>query len=350
MCVAVTMEPGTVLTEEEVVRMGRANGDGVGVSWAENGVVEWYKAIAYNPEFILKLINERVSMFRMVHFRLSTAGGVRSDLCHPFEVGPMANCDSHGHAFKVLMHNGHWHRWSDVFDILKGEGLLPDVGPWSDTRLAALMASYDIDWVDTVGGKVATMDGDGNIAFWGTWEELRPGIKVSNKTWDHNFNYKRSGKDRQWQGWGWTEENWKEHEAHQASERAKRLKEEKEENDKKGFKGGQGQKAGEIRVAMEQGDRHVRTVQTEEGGKDGGYSGSRNGQGGSSSFAPTHYTYFRDDGKFDLTPWQSTATQKWWKVDPNSVKGGNCRVVEITEAEARRLMEQTPASPAGGKI
>lgn len=305
MCVAICMEPGSTLTEEEVGKMGRANADGVGLAWAEDGAVKWWKSTNYRDEYLTHVVNERVDFFRFVHFRLSTAGGVRADLCHPFEIGPLANPAPTGVSSRVLMHNGHWHRWTDVFDILKKEQLLPDTGPWSDTRLGALLASQDMDWIDTMGGKVAVLEGDGSIKRWGVWEELRAGIKVSNKTWDHNYNYKRSGKDRQWTGWGWSEENWKEKEAHE-KEKEKAHGTEKEEK-------------GSIRVGNESGHKQVRTVQDEKGAK----ASRRN---------------------FDHTPWQNPETKKWYWIDP-STSGRKGRVVEISAETAARIMESlTPSS------
>src|SRR6478752_550194 len=113
MCVAIIMEPGTELSLEEVQKMGKANGDGVGFAWADGQTVQWYKTVVYEPEQIAFHINKRKDFFRLVHFRLSTAGGVRSELCHPFDVSPVASCAPAGESNMVLIHNGHWHRWSD---------------------------------------------------------------------------------------------------------------------------------------------------------------------------------------------------------------------------------------------
>jgi hypothetical protein len=208
MCVAVTLAPGTDLTLQEVERMNRANADGVGVAWAKDGVVQWYKTTKVDPNYVVNMIAAWKEVPRLVHFRFATAGGTRPELCHPFEVGPRASCRPVGHAPKVMIHNGHWGRWNEVKDLLDKENLLPDNGPWSDTRLAAYLAHMDPDWLSALGGRVAVMTGDGETHRLGDWQELRTGIYVSNKSWDTDSKYTRGGYAgyRTWKGWHWTED------------------------------------------------------------------------------------------------------------------------------------------------
>lgn len=205
MCVAVTLAPGTFLDKQEVIKMDRANADGVGVAWASDGIVEWYKTIKVDPEYITNMIYSFRELPRIVHFRYSTAGGTRPELCHPFEIGPMANCDPEGMSTRVMMHNGHWHKWEEVKKLLDREGLLPE-GPWSDSRLAAFLANMDPDWLNEIGGRVGVMLGTGEIHRIGAWEQLREGIYVSNKAWE-TATVPRGGYTgfRHWKGWAWAE-------------------------------------------------------------------------------------------------------------------------------------------------
>ncbi len=206
MCVAITLEPGTFLDEKEVAAMNRQNSDGVGIAWARGGIVEWYKTIKVDVKYITDSIYAAREFPRLVHFRYATAGGTMPVLCHPFEIGPVANWAPKGAGTRVMMHTGHWGKWSEVRDIYKREGLLPD-GPWSDSRLAALLAYDDPDWLNALGGRVATMNGKGEIIRIGPWEELRPGVMVSNKQWENCTISRGQGTGfRHWKGWGATEE------------------------------------------------------------------------------------------------------------------------------------------------
>lgn len=210
MCVAVTLDPGATLTKQEVVAMDKNNADGAGVAWAREGLVEWYKTTKVDPDYIVRAINNAKDHSRLVHFRLSTAGGVRPELCHPFEISPRAECKPRHVTNRAMIHNGHWGRWDDLHKILKRDGLLPDDGPWSDTRLVAFMAHEDPSWLDAIGGKVAVMDGTGRIERIGDWDKLRDGIHVSNLYW-RTATYTRGGYSgyRHWPGWEFSDEEWK---------------------------------------------------------------------------------------------------------------------------------------------
>ncbi len=350
MCVAVVMNPGSQLTPDEIFKMGNANGDGFGIAWAEEGVVNWWKTIVYDVDYLTHLVNSLAAYPRFVHFRLSTVGGVQVQLCHPFEIGPNAACQAQGHAHKVMMHNGHWYRAEEIFQILKKEGALPDNGPWSDTRIAALLASQDEDWLTTVTGRVATLDGDGNVKLLGSWDQLREGIKVSNKGWDHEYNYRRTGSSRHWPGWGWTEQNWKEKEAHD-KEKAKKEQEEKEKQEKaekekeKEKKDGKKEKKGASNnhspggVGVGQGERQLLS-----GGDGRSVSGPSAGkEGEESEKPPIGETFFEEF--YDYTPWQNPVTHEWWQVDPTKTRGSHYELRPLSDKRARAIikaMEQTP--------
>lgn len=343
MCVAVTLQPGAELTEEEIYKMGNANGDGFGFAWAEDGVVHWWKSIEYNVEYFHHLVRSLKEFPRFVHFRLATIGGVRVDLCHPFEIGPMAACQERGHGNKVMMHNGHWYRSGEIFDILKREQALPDNGPWSDTRVAALMAAQDEDWLTVVTGRVATLDGAGNMRLLGSWDKLRDGILVSNKGWDHEYNYRRTGAGRRWEGWGWNEKNWLEKEKHdkeKEKEREEAEKKEKENGSKKKESGKNEQKGTMDTGAHRGGDRDL-----------GVRPGDRQlpqARGGSIDWDHEKEREKRIEkarAGYNYRPWRNPATGEWWQVDRERVTEYSHGVRRLTEAEAAAIMEQIAATP-----
>lgn len=350
MCVAVILDPGAELSFEEVCKMANANADGVGLAWATGDTVEWWKATTYSYQYAHKVINDFKESPRLLHFRLSTVGGIRPELCHPFEIGPMASAASRGHGQEVLIHNGHWSRWKDIFDILKEEGALPDAGPWSDSRLAAFLAHMNREWLTTVTGRVATLSADGDISVLGDWKKLREGVFVSNNLWDHSYNYRRSGRDREWEGWGWTEQEWKEKMAHQAA------KEKEKANAEKKDSGGEGvekdpEKAGGIKngVAVEPRDRAgssgLTSTRTDQGGSTNGVRNSGVSEGGA------------DHGKekdeeeikrlYNFKPWHNKTNNKWYGIDPSSVTRTSYRVVEVPAEGGGQAVEQS--TPAAGQ-
>lgn len=374
MCVAVTLLPGAELSQEEIVKMGNANGDGFGFAWAEEGVVSWWKSISYDADYFQWIVSEKKAFPRFVHFRLSTVGGIDLQLCHPFEVGPNAACAFRGHANKVMMHNGHWTRAGDIFDILKKEDILPDKGPWSDTRIAAFLASYDEDWLNTVTGKVATLDGDGNIKLIGFWDELRSGIKVSNKSWEsHTYDYKRTGIGRRWEGWGWSDKHWMEKEAYEKAKKEAQAEKEKHESSRKESTKGEETEAG---VQGQGGERAGVGVQGRSvpDGDGGGHSGGRRPMLGP---GPVHSAQGQASGKekdeqkgeagaavgansgegwvlrkgasvYDLTPWYQSDTGIWWQVDPVKSTERQYALRQLTEADAHEILEQIAAAAGKG--
>lgn len=360
MCVAVTLNPGATLTEEEVFKMGMANGDGFGFAWAEDGIVNWWKTLQYDVDYLTHLINSYKEFPRFVHFRLSTVGGVKVELCHPFEVGPMATAAVQGHAQKVLMHNGHWSMGDDIFKILRKEGGLPDDGPWTDTRLAALLASRDELWLTVVTGKVATLDGDGTIKTHGFWDDLRTGIKVSNKYWNHDHQFPRHGSNRHWQGWGWNEVHWKNHDAwkkQKEKDEAEERKKREEEEDKKDKANGKNGKTGSGKKQGTAGKEDEKGAGDRKTGAGGGQEGDVASGPRNRHVLPAGSTE-RDPGdeqkearmaqvvrRYDYTPWYNRATGEWVQVDPNGT--GTVRL--ITEDEAVAYLEQAAIArrPAG---
>jgi hypothetical protein len=173
--------------------MDRTNRDGFGMAWAKGEKIYWYKTLTIDPESIANLIDRWSDYPRLVHFRLSTAGGIKTELCHPFEISPTARCRaSLVTTDSVLIHNGVWHDWDTVYKEAQKGGFLPDPGPWSDTRLAACLAFFDKDWLKALegyAGKVAIMNKFGEIHRSGDWKEYRTGMFVSNTHWNSDNHY-----------------------------------------------------------------------------------------------------------------------------------------------------------------
>lgn len=183
MCVAVVLMDEDRPTLDELQRMEWQNDDGAGVGWYEGGVCHWVKGI--KAESVDKLI-ETLPRPVFIHFRYSTAGGTRPELCHPFPVTRAARLDLSGEAKSILMHNGHWSKWTQV----AARRQLPK-GPWSDTRLLAWLARRDVRWLAREAddyGKVAHMTKDGEVMLYGKWEK-EGGIYYSNTYWRAKFKW-----------------------------------------------------------------------------------------------------------------------------------------------------------------
>jgi hypothetical protein len=188
MCVAVTLESDTSLTLDECDQMARTNNDGYGIAFAKDGRVWCIKGAKMGINRLHRLIERYRAYPRLVHFRFATAGSTSDQLCHPFSVDHQARCKPTGVTSLAMIHNGHWGDWEEIHKDLKSRHLLPDNGPWSDTRLAAYLMSADPAWENHIDGKIATLNGKGDIACSGQWTELRTGVQVSNTYWKWSIN------------------------------------------------------------------------------------------------------------------------------------------------------------------
>lgn len=140
----------------------------------------------------------------LAHTRISTAGGIRPALTHPW---PVLAPDTDT-VVGALAHNGHWSEAEAVLEAdlraqadatmadPTGYGLAdPDPDPreaWSDSRVIVHLARvYGPDYalrhrrIVRSGQRLAYLsaqDGRIRVAGYG-WSNLRPGVRVSNRSW-----------------------------------------------------------------------------------------------------------------------------------------------------------------------
>lgn len=193
MCVAIAVPEGAPFPSVDTLEACEwTNDDGIGIAFPDGmGRVEFYKGLSLEELVDLGMLSEGLP--RLIHFRLATSGGVRPELCHPFPLTKTADVRVQGTAERVLIHNGVWSEWDTFADLL---GPLP-AGPWSDTRLMArIIAMKGDDWIrrfvaEERVGRLATLDGDGNIGLAGDWEQEGE-VWYSNTYWQWRSNYWRS--------------------------------------------------------------------------------------------------------------------------------------------------------------
>lgn len=194
MCVAIAIPEGAPFPDLETMEACEwTNDDGIGIAFPDgNGRVEFFKDLSLPELMDLGALTEGLS--RLVHFRLATSGGVRPELCHPFPLTKTADVRLRGTAPRVLIHNGVWSDWDLAADLMAP---LP-AGPWSDTRLMArIIALHGDSWIRRfVGeervGRLATLDGEGNIGLAGDWEmDDDTGVWFSNTYWQWRYGGSR---------------------------------------------------------------------------------------------------------------------------------------------------------------
>lgn len=146
------------MPEASLVRMAEEqNPHGGGIAWREGGRVRFHKGIDSND--ILRIM-DKIKPPVIVHFRISTAGGVCPELTHPFPVTAQVGLELEGKTNAVIAHNGSLINWQQlVVNHLSPANKLP-AGVWSDTRAMAWLAHiHGPDIFEFLGEKVAYMSG-----------------------------------------------------------------------------------------------------------------------------------------------------------------------------------------------
>ena len=171
----------------------RANPHGNGVAWVDE--VDGKRVIKYikgmTDEKAIDLVRSFGSESDIVfHARISTAGGVSEELCHPFPIERVPELKTQGTTDMVLFHNGHVSGW---------EAFVPDFlvkaqpTRWSDSRAIAHAIAMGFINVKDLGGKIpgvyAVLSTEhfpdfpkhfGTIRRFGHWTMVKGGVWASN--------------------------------------------------------------------------------------------------------------------------------------------------------------------------
>lgn len=197
MCIAVAIPEGQVIPFEHLEEGARANPDGCGIGWFEDGKLHTFTCMLFK-DFTLKyeeIMMRLVSPQLLIHFRITSKGATTLENCHPFWVNE-DNILIHNGTFsgipKDLMVNGRSDTAVFAEDILSG---LPD-GWKENPSIIHLLEDY-------VGfSKVVILDSDQNFTFLnergGFWVD---GIWYSNKTYMRYIPYNKQTKNIEYDRW-----------------------------------------------------------------------------------------------------------------------------------------------------
>jgi hypothetical protein len=190
MCLLIVAEK--TFPEERILELGaKRNKDGMGIAWRENGKVKVRKGVNLTVADLVKIGKETEAPW-VIHFRLSTAGGVNTELCHPFSVDKRACTEAEFEAQGILAHNGVWVGWQKELDDLPMS--LPEPNMWSDTRAMAFIGGLSRDehlrkkFFNGCDEKLAYMTADSLCIFGKGWTDKGEGLFLSNDicSWEEN--------------------------------------------------------------------------------------------------------------------------------------------------------------------
>ena len=171
-------------TREEIEACELWNGDGAGFAWLEHGAVQWEKGI--DAERVIDLM-DMVKGPWVAHFRIATAGGVSTEMCHPFPIDSEAPTWPEGECDQLLFHNGTVSGWKEMArKVALRDGVEIPSGPWSDSRAVAwVAASAGVEILNFIDGRFAVLEHteeEDPLTLFGDWKQ-RKGIWYSNLSW-----------------------------------------------------------------------------------------------------------------------------------------------------------------------
>lgn len=223
MCVIIVpTEKHPTIDELEAAEV--TNPHGGGIAWrGSDGFLRYVKDI--DAVDVMKIIEEEDPQFPyIVHFRITSSGTTRPELCHPFPVNHSVTLKTSWKGKSSLMfHNGTFPRWKEFIASHSGDKDFPKGHIWSDSRAIAWLAyKTKKNIFKFIDEKIAILNLDGTVEYYGNFSHedtfimsntnhIRTYGKTTNvcgyrgdtyETWSKNKNFNNQKKTRQI-GLGW---------------------------------------------------------------------------------------------------------------------------------------------------
>lgn len=196
MCVICVSEKGKRQPSiGELKQMWKHNPDGAGYMYVKNGAVHIRKGFMKWADFVEAMARENFTADDAVvyHFRISTQGGVKAEMTHPF---PLTNKLLVTEMLKVrcscgIAHNGIIPVTADANDKDYSDTarFITDYMSWIIQYRSDLRDKQKLEQIKMLIGrsKLAIMTTDGEVIELGDFTDV-DGIMVSNTYWKYDFS------------------------------------------------------------------------------------------------------------------------------------------------------------------
>lgn len=165
MCIlAAAIEKG--FTKDEFESMWRANSDGAGFAWWEDGTIHFAKGFMKEAEaYGFYLSHVQMHFPHIAHFRMTSIGGTCEELTHPFVVSETSDIQLSGKGSSLVFHNGHLTSWDELMQMhVMSRNIKFPSGRFSDSRAVAILSHwYGMEFIRTLSGKWVYFDKDTGI-------------------------------------------------------------------------------------------------------------------------------------------------------------------------------------------
>lgn len=197
MCIILTCEMDKRPTFDLIQTCFITNGDGAGLMWCEDGMVQTAKGFMDEYSLYEAIEDIPTDTPLAIHMRIATSGGISVGTCHPFPVchdlealhAPYVECDA------ALMHNG------VIRDIVTNDALgISDTVFFTATTVCDLYRHYGAVTSamkrrmrkEAPSNRFAILTSDGTLSRIGDgWETVTDGIHASNGSWRFDYRWYR---------------------------------------------------------------------------------------------------------------------------------------------------------------
>jgi hypothetical protein len=184
-------------SEEMIRKAYDHNGHGGGLAWRENGSVVWKKGLDLD-QMLGYILQDRIPLPFVAHFRIASVGGIKPELTHPFPIMKNIPLELEGKTKgSVLFHNGHVGDWQALC-LAKTLAMpvnmkVPD-GPWSDSRgLAWLNLLHGSNINEFVKDQRVVVFGPERVAIYGSgWTQIENVWCSNDFFWSKKSDYYKS--------------------------------------------------------------------------------------------------------------------------------------------------------------
>jgi len=168
MCVIiVTTEKHPTIDELEAAEI--TNPHGGAIAWkGDDGLLKYVKDI--DAASVNKIILEENPQFPyIIHFRITSSGTTRPELCHPFPINHSVTLKTAWKGKSSLMfHNGTFSEWRQFVAPHSGTKDFPKGHIWSDSRAIAWLAyKTKKNIFKFINEKIAILNLDGTVEYYG---------------------------------------------------------------------------------------------------------------------------------------------------------------------------------------
>ena len=173
----------------------KQNPHGGAIAWKDKDGFLRYKKDIDASEVEAIIFAEDPTFPYVIHFRITSSGGTRPELCHPFPVNHSVSLKTSWKGkSSLLFHNGTFREWKDMVAPHSGAKDFPKGRIWSDSRAIAWLAyKTKKNIFRFIDERIAILNQDGTVEYYGQFEHEDTFILSNDFHLKKKYDYTKTG-------------------------------------------------------------------------------------------------------------------------------------------------------------